>query len=189
MWRFILLTFAFLGWAFYEMSGGAEFEPVEKAEIAPEPKVETVALAAAPTPKAPEPKTVEPKFEVTLASLKQPEPKPTPAGKPRVDVEKVRAVAAPGTSMWEKTSADPSAEDLAKLTKELEIQKDVRQVTGNRVNMRQGPGKKYNVVARLTRGQEVEILQDPGNGWVKLKVIETNRIGWMAEFLLTASNG
>jgi hypothetical protein len=27
MWRFILVTFAFLGWAFYEMSGGADYTP------------------------------------------------------------------------------------------------------------------------------------------------------------------
>ena len=27
MKRFILLTFGFLGWAFYEMSGGADFQP------------------------------------------------------------------------------------------------------------------------------------------------------------------
>src|SRR6056297_3779309 len=27
MWRFILLSFVFLGWGFYEMSGGAEYRP------------------------------------------------------------------------------------------------------------------------------------------------------------------
>ena len=27
MWRFILVSFAFLGWSFYELSGGADYEP------------------------------------------------------------------------------------------------------------------------------------------------------------------
>lgn len=27
MWRFMLLSFAFLGWAFFEMSGGADYRP------------------------------------------------------------------------------------------------------------------------------------------------------------------
>ncbi len=27
MWRFILLSFVFLGWAFYELSGGADYHP------------------------------------------------------------------------------------------------------------------------------------------------------------------
>ena len=28
MWRFILISFAFLGWSFYELSGGADYAPV-----------------------------------------------------------------------------------------------------------------------------------------------------------------
>lgn len=31
MWRFILVTFGFLGWAFYEMSGGAAYKPAENS--------------------------------------------------------------------------------------------------------------------------------------------------------------
>ena len=31
MWRFILVTFAFLGWSFYELSGGAEYQPRENS--------------------------------------------------------------------------------------------------------------------------------------------------------------
>jgi len=27
MWRFVLVSFVFLGWAFYEMSGGADYRP------------------------------------------------------------------------------------------------------------------------------------------------------------------
>ena len=48
MKTFILLKFGFLGFAFYEMSGGSEFEPAiaRLAEAAPETvKVEQVAEA------------------------------------------------------------------------------------------------------------------------------------------------
>ena len=76
--------------------------------------------------------------------------------------------------------------DLRQL--EEEPAADMRKVTAARVNMRQGPGQNFSVVAKLNNGDEVEILQDPGDGWVKLKVMDSGRIGWMADFLLTASN-
>ena len=65
---------------------------------------------------------------------------------------------------------------------------DIREVTAARVNMRDGPGKNFSVIAKLTNGEQVEILQDPGDGWVKLRVANSGREGWMADFLLTASN-
>jgi uncharacterized protein YgiM (DUF1202 family) len=57
------------------------------------------------------------------------------------------------------------------------------------VNVRNGPSPRYNVILKLTRGTRVEILQDPGNGWVKLKVEDTGRIGWMAARLLEKTTG
>ncbi|WP_432689376.1 SH3 domain-containing protein [Pseudooceanicola sp. C21-150M6] len=65
---------------------------------------------------------------------------------------------------------------------------DIREVTGNRVNMRNGPGTNYAIVDRLTRGQEVEVLSEPGNGWLELRVNDTGQVGWMADFLVTASS-
>jgi uncharacterized protein YgiM (DUF1202 family) len=65
---------------------------------------------------------------------------------------------------------------------------DLRLVSGNNVNMRNGPGTSYSVVGRLTRGEEVEVLSDPGNGWLKLRVAETGNVGWMADFLVSAAN-
>ena len=47
MKKFILLTFGFLGWAFYEMSGGADFEPasVRMAHLNPTPAPQAVVVA------------------------------------------------------------------------------------------------------------------------------------------------
>ena len=39
MWRFMLLTFAFLGWSFYELSGGADYAPApESLQVAMQTK-------------------------------------------------------------------------------------------------------------------------------------------------------
>ena len=66
---------------------------------------------------------------------------------------------------------------------------DYRTVTGNRVNLRAGPSTSYDVVTKLRRSDDVEVLQDPGTGWVKLRSFEGNDIGWMsADFLEVASN-
>ena len=32
--RYILLSFLFMGWAFYELSGGANFRPPERVAVA-----------------------------------------------------------------------------------------------------------------------------------------------------------
>ncbi|WP_295512835.1 SH3 domain-containing protein [uncultured Sulfitobacter sp.] len=50
MKRFILLTFGFLGWAFYEMSGGADFEPASAQRAAASPAPQSIETAE-PTPK------------------------------------------------------------------------------------------------------------------------------------------
>ena len=60
MARFIMLTFGFLGWAFYEMSGGADFQPVSAQLAAAAPAVEeTVAPKPAPKIVAIAPKIVK----------------------------------------------------------------------------------------------------------------------------------
>ena len=63
----------------------------------------------------------------------------------------------------------------------------MRSVTGRSVNVRGGPGTDFSVVSRMTRGDQVEVLQDPGNGWVQMRPVGGGTTGWMADFLL--SNG
>lgn len=40
------------------------------------------------------------------------------------------------------------------------------------------------MIDRVERGVEVEILQDPGQGWVQFRNLEAERIGWIATSLL-----
>lgn len=114
---------------------------------------------------------------------------------PEVVLEQVEEVV--GRALWDvQTNVSDSVNaaslapqlvslDLAELPVTVEdADEDVRQVSGNRVNLRNGPGTQYNVLSKLTRGEQVAVLQDPGNGWLKLRVVETKRVGWLAASLV-----
>ncbi|MCR8549369.1 SH3 domain-containing protein [Salipiger sp. P9] len=182
MTRFILLTFGFLGWAWYEMSGGAGFEagtPLEPVASLEEDRLPEVARAETGA--------------ADLTSVAQTRAKPAIAPVPKLDITLVAAKpvelpsAAPVRAV--DVAAAPVVSDAAPVVPALESLPDLRLVTGSRVNMRNGPGTGFSVVSRLVRGDKVEVLADPGQGWVKLKVVETNRIGWMSDdFLRVAVN-
>lgn len=183
MLRFIFLTFVFLGWAFYEASGGKDFarQLEQKREMAAAqaarsvPQTVAVPMEAPQTTAVTEAMVTRASFEPTTLgassaqAVVQPEATTRPAPKP----------AQSETEQDGPTIANIDEKPVA----------DIRQVAGARVNMRNGPSTGYNVVARLTRGTKVLILQEPGNGWVKLKVEETGRVGWMAAKLLEPAQG
>lgn len=190
MVRFIVLTFGFMGLGFYELSGGSEFQPAEWRAVSA-PTIKTQPLTEAGT---------DLETEVVNAPIAV-KPEPTVASQPAAKVvfasvpttRRLVGASAP-TPATQKTTLGPelSVETKQKvetnvpatLTHEVEIAPDFRRVTGNRVNMRNGPGTQYSVVGKLLRDDEVEVLQDPGIGWVKLQVMETGRIGWMSSKLL-----
>jgi hypothetical protein len=62
---------------------------------------------------------------------------------------------------------------------------DLREVTGTRVNMRDGPGTIYPVVSRLTIGHKVEVLGESGTGWLRLRILPEEQIGWIAASLIS----
>lgn len=172
MTRFILLTFGFLGWAWYEMSGGAAY----RAGTAAEP-----AVAQAPRPEVARAET----GAADLTSVAQ-----ARAASPKPDVTRVSAAAETAKTIdpVPMATVDVAAarvdSDAAPAAPELGILPDLRQVTGGRVNMRNGPGTGFSVVWQLRRGETVEVLSDPGQGWVKLKVVESDRVGWMSDDFL-----
>lgn len=260
MKKFIFLTFAFLGWAFYEVSGGDEFAPEAdglSAQLAQPAKAGATASrddaartagSFSGTTKAGTSATGTSTVVATagdarqqVAAISASHGKPArlqPTAESTVDtVAKLAgggaqdAAAADGVVLSQASFADtkpvphkPNKDELAALdpavlaafsaTKRLaqnagakldgtqtiadsglvdggllagQLRADTRKVAGNHVNMRNGPGTSYSVVERLSRGQAVEVLSDPGNGWLKLRVSDSGRIGWMAEFLVTAS--
>jgi hypothetical protein len=74
--------------------------------------------------------------------------------------------------------AEPVAQDVV----------DRRTVTGTRVNLRGGPATSFEVVTQLLQGVEVEVLDDTGDGWVRLRTVDDEFVGWMSEDFLQAAN-
>lgn len=203
-----------MGWGFYEMSGGADFEPgayitAHNEKIRSErPVTEMVARAdtSSGTLMSVGAVSAEPKFDelgVTLVSADV----TAPAPRDTQEAEMLAALVASNIAEAETTADIAVGGDLAAaLDQDGEVAledgvvlfsmddlnatapaREIRTVTGSRVNMRNGPGTNFSVVTKLSRGQEVVVLQNTGDGWLKLQVVDTNRIGWMADFLVTAS--
>ncbi|WP_224823976.1 SH3 domain-containing protein [Cognatishimia sp. MH4019] len=173
--KFIAFTFLVLGVGFYELSGGSDFvlETRESAEpqVARAQPLETVAPAL-PEPAA-EPVTVAtiaPREETPNVQLASFNVNIRDAELPKIDLSKFEA---PAPSAPVQAVAEPDF-----------VGTDIRQVTGNRVNVRSGPGTGFEVVAQAIRGDEAEVIIDDGTGWVQLR-LAGGQTGWMADFLLS----
>jgi len=186
MYKFIILTFLFLGWAFYEMSGGNDFVPMSAQVEQPESTATEAGAAQAAAAPAQVPVVAriepEPAAEVTRAAY---------SAEPSFDIRKpdedeLAAVDPAVIASFGRVLNGEETTDGVIPASETPV--DLRLVSGNNVNMRNGPGTSYSVVGRLTRGEEVEVLSDPGNGCLKLRVAETGNVGWMADFLVSAAN-
>ncbi|MCA0919090.1 SH3 domain-containing protein [Pseudooceanicola nanhaiensis] len=217
MHKFILSTLFILSWAFYELSGGEDFVPGAQLAEAPvsttslpqaEPKPSGGFIAAAQAADS----SAQVMPAVAAANEAVLTPTPAVATTTRIAPTKVMAepIEAPKRDILAKL--DPSVADLPRATISAVVfdetgmgsalrpeggeaaaepaaaGRDIRTVSGNRVNLRMGPGTNYNVLTSLSRGDEVEVLQQPGNGWVKLKSMNGNSIGWMAEYLVSAAD-
>ena len=195
MVKFIAIAFGFLGLAFYELSGGSDFD----GEALRLSRVEVGTVKQGLPKIADAAKDIgsdDAEFEVSRAALNL------------VSEEKSKIIASVVTlAQPEKIEATPASlvvdvveEPLGELIlpslivepeafeviTSTSIQ-DVRIVSGDRVNVRSGPSTDYEVVGRLTRGVEVEVLDDNGDGWIEMRSLDGVTFGWMAEFLLRDS--
>lgn len=205
MWRFIVVSFAFLGWSFYELSGGADYRPSANSiqaralldnqrPMARPLRVNVIELAQDGTPRqdAEVTRTISSLHDLSLGmgekvvlTLASAEGSKTPAPI-AVSLPTVR-LTAPAALPATPEVAEPAQEAVLD-AETLAPAPDLRRVSGASVNLRIGPGTSFGRIASLTRGAEVIVLQDPGNGWIKLRVAETGRVGWMAESLLTLAS-
>lgn len=177
MFRFMAVCFLFLGWAFWELSGGADFEPSVRAsapeaiEEAPLDVEETVVARNA--------------TQATEPVLPQPTSGTTANTAAQVTLAAASAVEQAAADVVSETTQQAAAPAVA----QPEVTPDLRTISGNRVNMRRGPGTEHGVVSKLSEGTEVEVLSEPGNGWLELRVVDSGTVGWIADWLVTASNG
>jgi hypothetical protein len=203
--QFILISFGFLGWTFYEMSGGKEFEPASvrlahlmpvKAEEAPKAEPVAIVAAAEPAVEDTDPPSSddvtrvslnlnaleETLAEVTITELEPAQTDEDGFGVPRNVGTITSSVDTPAII---PSLIAPNSETTQVAVVSGTAGGDIRTVSGNRVNVRGGPSTEFDVVTRLVRGEEVEILQDDGNGWVRMRPVNGGTGGWMADFLLT----
>ncbi|WP_296417889.1 SH3 domain-containing protein [Pseudooctadecabacter sp.] len=167
MKTYVWVSFAFMGWAYYEVSGGADFAPeqpevaVAEAETQAEPDI--VTRAATPT----------------LLSVSTSNLAPAP--------EAEEAVVVPVVA--QATPAEPEiVEDQVALASApvAEAPVDIREVASSRVNMRAGPGTNFDVIITLDGGTELEVLEVDDSGWANVATLDRGIEGWMAERLLTS---
>ena len=205
--RFVVISFIFMGWAFYQLSGGSSFDPAETraSRIDAPSTVETAVLQTAviendqpaAQPIELELATVQevltplPRLSTTSARIQAPARTPLAEQEQatlELEVEETPQIILPSLiegavpSEGSVTPVDFSNDTAAAVST---FNPERRVVSGNRVNVRGGPGTNFQVVNRLVRGDEVEVLEDPGNGWVRLRPVGGGTVGWMADFLLS----
>lgn len=205
MWRFIIMTFAFLGWSFYEISGGADYQPREGSRQAVALQVQAERKLAALSPN-------------TMASMS---PAPNASDNANVTRNLIDLTAIPAVkdrpaqpvrlNSQDLPSADTLADAVDKRVANLSLAqpaafaqaagmapvspenlpqpaqdpRDLRHITGTSVNMRTGPGTRFGVLARVTRDTQVEVLETYENGWLRLRVIDSSKVGWVSSKLVS----
>lgn len=208
MSRFVLVSFAFLGWGFYELSGGADFEPpkrpepVADARLATEPhrqaRISAAAVAAQP---------VLTRRSETAAPAR---PAADPNLRQRVAAEHLVSASAilastqtafspeTGAATLQLASLDGGLAAITDAPASLAAEEasthpspapesylDRRSIRASRVNMRQGPGTNYPVITRLLGGEEVIVIEDSGTGWLHLRAPDKGIVGWIAASLVS----
>lgn len=205
MWRFIIMTFAFLGWSFYQISGGADYQPregsrqavalqveAERKLAALSPNTMASAIPAASAPDKPEVTrnlidlTSMPAVTDRSAQPVRLLPQDLPSADTLADTVDKRvanlSLAQPAAFAQAAGMAPVSPENLPQPAQDL---RDLRHITGTSVNMRTGPGTSFGVLARVTRDTEVEVLETYENGWLRLRVIDSSKVGWVSSKLVS----
>lgn len=170
MGKFMIATFLVLGLAFWELSGGSDFVPEQRAATVAETTVED------------QPTDVAVTRAVTqdIVTLTMPVASPTSnISAAETDAEVVLASV---TAAIEEAPVAANPEPTAEVLAPAPV--DLRYVSGNVVNMRGGPGTNFGVVDKLTRGTLTEVVQTSDNGWAQIIVPSTGLEGWMSERFL-----
>lgn len=169
---------------------GASDVAVTRAEspvsdlVAPPP--EPGALTIEPATAAPGEAT---RAEVQAAEVQAavvPEPAAGPEGLPETPVAPDEALAALAPDLAPDLPAPPPAATDAGPAPLVEAASTsaapaLREVAGDRVNLREGPGTTFDVVGRLARGEAAEVMESR-DGWARVRVGANE--GWMSERFL-----
>jgi len=170
MKSYVWITFAFMGWGYYELSGGSNFVPEERPVLIAEADIEQL------------PEVVTRNETTTLLAVSTSNLTPEPA----VAARPAEAVIAPASAPVVEPQADET-DVVPVVAPALVPELDIREVAGSRVNMRMGPGTNFDVITTLDGGTALEVLSVNDDGWANVLTVDLGIEGWMAERLLTDS--
>jgi uncharacterized protein YgiM (DUF1202 family) len=134
------------------------------AEAAPQPVSDLVVAAFTPEPAA-----------------QVPESFPSPA-KPLVE-EVPAELATPAADKLEQALAEAVGEDLIEPEA---IRENVWYITASSVNVREGPGKDYAVLDKLTRGDSATLIWTDDTGWSRIRIEGDGVEGYVSTDFLSA---
>lgn len=211
MLRVMVITFAVLGWSWYELSGGSDFvagdhgvtllarvEPKPGAAEAAEVEVARADITASDltsiTPMRVT-RTLQAAGMTAQPAKLQAEPVlPADPKKFAALLEDARPLysdlhlASATVGVTREAAARPAVKPEPARAEAPESRTDLRVVTGSRVNLRGGPSTGHAVLTQLLQGEHVEVVEDRGNGWVRLRALDDDAIGWMSANYLVASD-
>ena len=171
MYRLMTLSFLFLGWGFYELSGGPDFAPATTEVAAPilisEDELQQIDATRL-------------LIASTVADVASEDSFGTPEIVMRSSMDFTRPAGVDGRDGLEELT-DIALVSRAPLDALPALDADIRQVTGNRVNMRGGPGTSHPVLVTLDGGTKLEVIGQQGS-WANVRFGETT--GWMSVNLL-----
>lgn len=196
MWRFVLISFIVLGWAFYQLSGGADYKPAPNSLQARTDPTQPVPEDTRRAPELPSPALDA--VEDTMAGLRATEAEArelsVTLAATRLDATGIIAAEAsrPKAELLSLALPEPARTGEAAIEAALSAVLDrpatdpaqLRWVKDGLVDLRTGPGPRFDTRAQISKGTEVAVLETAGNGWVKVRVTDAGQIGWVAEWLL-----
>lgn len=198
MKSFVILSFVFLAFAFFALSGGTSFDPdtVREERIAARVAEQTERIQAKNlSPVQQKENEVVTRVSLNLATLDEAVKEDEPAQEPVEARPEVPSITEAPVEAFVSltTNRDIVLPSIVFSGSSTEASSgaafgsnDIRTVTGSNVNVRGGPSTDFSVVTQLGQGQKVEILDDPGNGWVQMRPLDGGPVGWMADFLLSS---
>jgi len=212
MSRFLIVSFAGLALAFYELSGGAEFTPPEdpnarvqaEATLSGRDRDRIVGRPSEIQLSTPVLSPYQPPLrnEIKTASGNRETPAPDRPARPELNAtlrsgsteslspQRV-SLNLPATGLQigalegglaAITAAEPKP--VATIAAPEPIG-DIRRVRASRANVRLGPGTRFPVMAQVLAGDQVRVLNDDPSGWALLEHPKTGQVGWIAASLLS----
>jgi hypothetical protein len=179
--RFVFVSFIFMGWAYYELSGGGDFV----AESWPDAS-ETVADARISTSSEPAAEgtdqTAEAIAALTVATVATPDVATAETEVAQSDVDP--ALGDPTEGQAEPTFVSLVAPGATAPAATETAAGNFRSVDANRLNVRQGPSTTDGVVGQITRGEIVAVLEETSDGWSLISIEGDGIQGWVASRFL-----